>query len=267
MRLPAFGILAGLLASTAFAQAPSLPLGSSNYTLVEADNGKTVGTADVSVGTIPGGYEINSHGELKMPKFSYSFTNGNHLDSQLNIVRDELTGSVNGSQVTFTLASDSTGRQFQINIIASGKATANTVDRHQNLVLLPDLDPGAYIAMTHFALENPPTTWIIVPKQNGLLVPAQYNSRADVSATFQGRATTVHHTSVIVSEQNGITVELYYTSDGRFFEADLPEQNFYVIRDGFRLQNRPHYTPPRGAVPPPDAQQRGESGPQQTQDQ
>jgi hypothetical protein len=77
----------------------------------------------------------------------------------------------------------------------------------------------------------------------------------------------VHHTSVIVSEQNGITIELYYTSDGRLLEADLPEQNFYVIQDGFRLQNRPHYTPPRGSAPPPDTQQPGENGPPQPQNQ
>jgi hypothetical protein len=59
-----------------------------------------------------------------------------------------------------------------------------------------------------------------------------------------------HHTSVVVSEQNGITVELYYTSEGALLEADLPEQNFYVIRDDFKLQTRPHYAPPRGSAPP-----------------
>jgi len=57
-----------------------------------------------------------------------------------------------------------------------------------------------------------------------------------------------------VSEQNGITVEIYYTSEGALLEADLPEQNFYVIRDDFKLQSRPHYTPPHGSAPPPDAQ-------------
>jgi hypothetical protein len=265
MRLRCLALLTALLSATAFAQAPSVPLGSSHFTFVEADKGDTVGSAEASVAGVPGGCQITSHGDLKMTKFTYSFSNSNRLDSQLNIVRDQLTGSVNGSQVAFNLASDATGRQFQISIIASGKTTTNTVDRHQHLALLPDLDPAAYIAMTHFALERPATTWIIIPKQNGLLVPAQYNADPDVNGTFQGRAITVHHTTVIVSEQNGISVEMYYATDGRLLEADLPEQNFYVIRDAFQLQNRPHYTPPRGAAPPPDSQQPGGSGPPQPQ--
>jgi len=252
-----------LVVPAAFAQAPGVPPGTSHYSLVEADNGKTAGSAEASVATIPGGYQITSHGDLKMAKFTYSFTNDNRLDGQLNIVRDELTGTVNGTQVTFNLASDATGRQFQISINAGGKTTTNTVDRHQHLALLPDLDPAAYIEMAHFALEHPPTTWTLIPKQNGVLVPAQYNDRPDVSGTLQGHATTVHHTSVVVSEQNGITVELYYATDGRLLEADLPEQNFYVVGDGFRLQSRPHYTPPRGVAPPQGAQQPGQSAPPQ----
>jgi hypothetical protein len=265
MRLPLFAVLPVLLIPVTSAQSSTLPTGSSQYALVEADNGKTVGSAETSVTTTPGGYQIVSHGDLKMAKFAYSFSNSNRLDSQLNIVRDQLTGSVNGAQVTFDLASDAAGRQFQISINASGKTTTNTVDRHQHLALLPDLDPAAYLEMTHFALENPPTTWIIIPKQNGVLVPAEYTADPDATGTLQGQPTTVHHTSVIVSEQNGITIELYYTSDGRLLEADLPEQNFYVIQDGFRLQNRPHYTPPRGSAPPPDTQQPGENGPPQPQ--
>jgi hypothetical protein len=267
MRLHWLVLLTVLVPFAAFAQAPGVPLGSSQYTLVEAGNGKTVGSAEASVATLPGGYQITSHGDLKMAKFTYSFSNSNRLDSQLNIVRDQLTGTVNGAEVAFNLASDPAGRQFEISIEANGKTTTNTVDRHQHLALLPDLDPAAYIEMVHFALENPSTPWIVIPKQNGLLVPAQYNAQADVSAVFQGRSTTVHHTSVIVSEENGITVELYSTSDGRLLEADLPEQNFYVILDGFQLQSRPHYTPPRGTAPPPGAQQPGEDEPPQPQNQ
>jgi YD repeat-containing protein len=265
MRLLGFAIVPLLFVPPAFAQAPGVPAGSTRYTLVEADNGKAVGSAEASVTTVPGGYQITSRGDLKMAKFSYSFSNTNRLDSQLNIVNDQLTGTVNGAQVTFNLASDPAGRQFQVSIEASGKTTTNTVDRHQNLALLPDLDPAAYIEMAHFALENPPTPWIIVPKQNGLLVPAQYNAQPDVSGTLQGHSTVVHHTTVTVSEENGITVELYYSGDGRLVEADLPEQNFYVVADGFRLQNRPHYTPPRGAAPPPDNQQPDVNQPPQPQ--
>ena len=186
------------------------------------------------------------------------FTNENRLDSQLNVVRDQLTGTVNGSQVTFSLNSDPSGRQFQASIVAAGKTTTNAFDRHQNTALLPDLDPAAYVAMAHFALAHPPTTWIVIPKQNGLLVPAEYDTQPDVKGTFHGQPVDAHHTSVVISEQNGFTVELYYTSEGALLEADLPEQDFYVIRDDFKLQNRPHYTPPRGPAPPAGAEPQGQ---------
>jgi hypothetical protein len=250
MRLSLFSALTPLVcAGAAFAQAPAIPAGQSHFNIVTANDGKTVGSADSNVATAPTGYQITSHGDLKMAKFAYTFTNESRLDTTLNIVHDKLTGTVNGAQVTFTMGSDPTGRQFQINIDAAGKTTTNTVDRHQHTVLLPDLDPAAYTAAVHFAIEHPATTWIVIPKQTGLLLPSLYTPLADVHGTFHGQPVDAHHTSVVVSEQNGITVELYYTSEGALLEADLPEQNFYVIRDDFKLQSRPKYIPPHGTAP------------------
>jgi hypothetical protein len=251
MRLSLLSALAPVvLAGAVFAQAPTVPAGQSHFSIVQVNDGKTVGSTDCSVATAPGGYQISSHGDLKMAKFTYTFTNENRLDSQLNVVHDQLSGTVNGAQVTFHVGSDPSGRQFQVSIDASGKTTTNTFDRHQHTTLLPDLDSAAYTEMVHFALERPANTWIVIPKQNGLLVPAEYTAQPDVHATFHGQPVDAHHTSVIVSDQNGFSVELYYTSEGALLEADLPEQNFYVIRDDFKLQSRPHYTPPRGAAPP-----------------
>ena len=262
MRLPLLSVVATFaFAGVVFAQAPAVPAGQSHFNIVQASDGKTVGSADCSVATTPGGYQITSHGELKMPKFTYTFTNDNRLDSHLNVVHDQLTGTVNGAQVTFHLASDASGRQFQVSIDASGKTTTNTFDRHQHTVLLPDLDSAAYIEMAHFAIEHPDVTWIVIPKQNGVLVPAQYNPESDVHGTFHGQPVDAHHTSVIVSEQNGISVELYYTSEGALLEADLPEQNFFVVHDGFKLIDRPQSTPPRGIAPPPQAAQQQQQQP------
>jgi YD repeat-containing protein len=266
MRLSLLSVLAPFVfAGSLFAQATAVPAGQSHFTIVEANDGKTVGSADCNVSTVPSGYQITSHGELKMPKFTYSFSNDNHLDSQLNIVHDQLSGQVNGTQVTFTLGSDPSGRQFQVSIDANGKTTTNVFDRHQHTVLLPDLDPAAYSAMAHFAIEKPATTWIVIPKQEGLLVPALYTDRASVHGTFHGQPVDARHTTVTVSDQNGITVELYYTGEGALLEADLPEQNFYVIRDDFKLQARPHYEPPRGTAPPSQGapQQPGQQPPPQ----
>lgn len=251
MRLTLFSALAPIVfAGAVFAQAPGVPTGDAHFTIVQANDGKSVGTAECTVATAAGGYQISSRGDLKLSKFSYSFTNDDRLDSQLNVVRDQLSGTVNGSQVTFSMNSDPAGRQFQLNITASGKTTTNTVDRHQHTVLLPDLDPAAYLAMAHFALAHPATTWTVIPKQTGLLIPALYTGDPDAKGTFHGQPVDAHHVSVTVSEQNGVTVEVYYTSEGDLLEADLPEQNFNVVRDDFKLQNRPHYAPPRGEAPP-----------------
>lgn len=251
MRSSSLFLSLSLLASLAIsAWAQGVPIGTNHYALVEVNDGKTVGSADCTVGSAASGYQIDSHGSMSLAKFSYSFTNSDRLDGQLNIVRDQLSGTVKDQQVSFTLGSDSTGRQFQTNVAANGKDTTDTFDRHQHTVVLPDLDPAAYVEMAHFALEHPPTAWVVIPKQNGLLIPADYEPQPDAHGTLQGQAVLVHHTTVAVSSQNGITVEIYYTNDGTLLEADLPEQNFYVIHDGFRLENRPQYQPPRGAAPP-----------------
>jgi hypothetical protein len=260
MRLARFSSLLafagfGFAAVPSFAQAPGVPVGQAHYAIVEANNGKAVGSADVTVGSLPAGYQIDSHGEMKLSKFSYSFSNSGRLDEHLNIVHDQLTGSVNGSAVTFGMASDSTGKQFQVKINANGKDTTNSFDRHQHTVLLADLDPSAYVVMAHFALEHPATTWVVIPKQEGVLVPSNYEARVDAHGTLQGQGVLAHHMSVVVSAENGITVEIYYTNDGSLLEADLPEQNFYIVRDGFKLENRPKYAPPRGQAPPPQQQQ------------
>ena len=268
MRLILFSALApAIIAGAVFAQAPAVPAGQAHFSIVQANDGKNVGSADCTVTAVSGGYRISSHGDMKIPKFTYSFTNENRLDGQLNIVRDQLSGTVNGSQVTFGMNSDPSGRQFQVSIVASGKTTSNSFDRHQHTALLPDLDPAAYVAMAHFALAHPPTTWIVIPKQNGLLVPADYNAQPDVKGTFHGQPVDAHHTSVAISEENGFTVEVYYTSEGALLEADVPEQNFYVIRDDFKLQSRPHYTPPRGQAPPPDQGQPPQNAAPPTQPQ
>lgn len=259
MRLPVLA-LAFSLPVPLIAQ--GVPVGQNHYSLVQASDGKAVGSADCTVSSVASGYQIDSRGNITLAKLSYSFSDSNRLDPQLNIVHDQLSGTVNGQQVTFSLTSDPSGRQFQASIVASGKTTTNSFDRHQRTVLLPDLDPAAYIEMAHFALAHPPTAWGIIPKQNGVLVPADYEPQADAHGTLQGQGVLVHHTSVVVNAVNGITVEIYYTNDGTLLEADLPEQNFYVIHDGFRLENRPQYQPPRGSAPPPEQQQPGQPGQQ-----
>ena len=253
-------LLAG--SSAVFAQS-ALRAGVTQYTVTQ--DGKQVGDAQASVATISGGSVLTSSGGMKLDKFSYSFQSAATVDSEGNLVRDRLTGSVHGAKVSgndiqFDTASDSTGRNFQINITADGKHTTNTLTRHRNTVLMPDLDPAAYTLMAHLALSRPQTAWILVPKQDGILVPADYRLLTDLSGTLNGQHITVKHSAVAVGMQNAIVVELFYTASGDLLEADLDAQGLHVAQDGFKLLNRPKPVPPPASAPP---QQDDQQAPQQ----
>ena len=257
-----FGLLSLLpLAAGSYAQtaAPALATGSANYAVYQGD--KVVGSGDYNIQSSANGYNVTSHGKLKLTKFTYNFTNTQHLDGERNLVSDQLSGNVNGSDVTFTINADPTGRQFQISIDANGKKTQNTVDRHQHLVLLPDLDPAAYVLLTRVVMENPPTSWILIPKQDGILVPSTITRRPSLHGKLSGSLMDVQYATVSMSSENPISVDLFYTSDGTVMEADLPQQNFFVVRDGFKLVDRPKAsTPPN---PPPLNPQQNGGAPQQ----
>jgi hypothetical protein len=257
MRFSSFSFLLALLIPAGVVQAQTaIPAGSEHYKIFQGD--KVVGSSQYSVTPTAAGYTITSSGDLRLSKFSYDFNNTQYLDHMLNLVSDRITGTVNGSAVTFTATSDPTGRQFNINVNAKGKDQQNKFDRHQHLALLPDLDAAGYMLLTRVGLENPQVSWVLIPKETGLLVPTVYNGDAAVRGRLGGREINVQHTTVAVSAQNAINVELFYTPDGQLMEADLPQQNFYVVRDGFKLINRPKFTPPRSPepnVPPPNSQQ------------
>jgi hypothetical protein len=264
MRLLIFALTLLLPAGMLHAQT-AVPAGTSHYTITQ-DN-KTVGSAEFTATSIAGGYTITSRGNLHLSKLNYSFTNTQKLDRALNLVSDEITGTVNGSPVTISIKADPTGRQFNISVMAKGKTTQNTVDRHQHLALLPDLDAAGYMLLTRIGMENPQVSWALIPKDEGLLVPTIYQRQPDVRGRLDGRDITVQHTTATVSAQNAINVELFHTQDGRLLEADLPQQNFYVSLDGFKLTNRPKFAPPRSPEPPPQQQGEPQDSEQQPEQQ
>jgi len=266
MRFSGFSFLLALLIPMGLVQAQTgIPAGSEHYKVFQGD--KVVGSSQYTVTPTTAGYTITSQGGLRLSKFSYDFNSTQYLDHMLNLVSNQITGTVNGSAVTFDVNTDSTGRKFLIHVDAKGKAQQNTIDRHQHLALLPDLDAAGYMLLTRVGLENPQVSWVLIPKETGLLVPTVYNRDADVQGRLNGRDITVQHTTVAVSAQNAINVELFYTPDGQLMEADLPQQNFFVVRDGFQLINRPKFAPPRSpepnAPPPPNGQQQQQQQPQQ----
>ncbi|MFT4112715.1 hypothetical protein [Silvibacterium sp.] len=258
-------LLLSVLALPAAAMAQSLPSGSAHFILYQGD--KTVGVADRTVQPTGVGYTLTSQGKLSLSKFNYSFNQTQHVDKGLNLVSSQISANVNGKPVTFGVRTDSTGREFQLAIGAEGKNTQNTVDRHQHLVLLADLDPAAYTLLTQIVIQKPQTSWVLIPKQEGLLVPTEITPDPSVRGRLGGNQVDVQHATVVVGEQNPVSVELFYGRDGDLLEADLPEQNFYVVRDGFKLIDRPKPNLPRGTAPSAQDQQGQQQGqyPQQQQ--
>lgn len=253
MRHLGFSFLLAFVLPAGMMQAQTaLSAGSSHYSVQQGD--KTVGSSEYTVTPTAAGYTISSHGDLHLSKLSYSFTNSQNLDHMLNLVSDQITGTVNGSPVTFSARADSSGRSFQIDVNAKNNDTQNTVDRHQHLALVPDLDAAGYMLLARIGMANPQISWVLIPKENGLLVPSVYTRDANVRGRLDGRDVDVLHMTVTVSAQNAINMELFYSQEGRLLEADLPEQNFFVVRDGFKLINRPKFAPPRSPdanAPPP----------------
>ncbi len=255
--LPIFACSA--LAFSALAQAPA------QFHITQ--NGKTLGEAHISVLEAGGADHWSSGGSMQLADFAYSFQNTATTDAQSNLVRDELSGSVHGGKVSasdihFDAESDATGRQVRITVNAAGVTTNNTVDRHQYMVLAPDLDPAAYTLMARVALRQPQTGWVLIPKENGILVPAMYTRAADLAGSLNGRAVPVRHTVVALGGEQALVIELFYTPEGELMEADLDAQGFRVERAGWRLPNHPAPAPPpKGEAPP--AQPTQELPPQQ----
>jgi len=252
-QLKLFLCAAAFFATTTFAQTTLTP-GTVSYTIQQ--NGKTLGAASYTIESAPNKYLITSNGKMTEDKFSYAFSNTQKLDLSLNLVTDQLSGVVSGKAVSFNATSDPTGRQFKLNISANGTQQTNAVDRDQNTALLTDLDPAGYLILARIALRNPTNAWALIPKENGFLVPVKFSPQPDTQGRLHGQPITVKHISAAISTQNAITIELFCSPDGHLLEADLPEQNFYVIRDGFKLTNRPKPpAPPHGEAPPPQDQQ------------
>jgi hypothetical protein len=257
MKLLNLFLCAATFTAASFAQTTLTP-GTVNYTIEQ--NSKKLGSASYTVQDAPNKYILTSTGKMAEDKFSYAFSNSQKLDRSLNLITDQLSGVVSGKAVSFNAASDSTGRQFKLNISANGTQQTNAVDRDQNTALLTDLDPAGYLVLTQIAMRNPANSWALIPKENGFLVPVKFSPQPDQQGHLNGQSIPVKYVSAAISLQNAITVELFYSPDGQLLEADLPQQNFYVIRDGFKLANRPKPpAPPHGqAAPPPQDQQQNQ---------
>jgi hypothetical protein len=152
-----------------------------------------------------------------------------------------LSATVNGSAVNVTGKPDAAN--FLLNISANGRSTTTRLTAHSAPVFLPDFDPGGLqTLLTLAANQNGRDLWAILPKQAGSIESVQLATYADEHGTLDGNAVAVHH---LVATIAGGQTDLFSSPDNQLVQAELPQQGFSLIRNGFVLA-----PPKRPAAPP-----------------
>jgi hypothetical protein len=91
--------------------------------------------------------------------------------------------------------------------------------------------------------QNNRDIWAIVPKQAGSVAPVELATYADEQGTLNGKPIAVHH---LVATIAGATTDLFSGPENQLLQAELPQEGFALLRDGFVL------TPPKKPIAPPE---------------
>jgi hypothetical protein len=208
-----------------------------------------VGTASFNFVSTPEGYDSTSTVRVSMKGLEYAFSKTEKLSAANELRHAELSATVNGSVVRVVAAPD--GAQFVLDISANGKSSTARVAAHPAAVFLPDFDPGALETLLALGVSrNNRDLWAILPKQSGdqaaTTTAIQLATYQDLQGTLNGRPIVVHH---LVATMAGTSTDLFSGPENQLLQAELPQEGFALIRDGFVL------TPPARAGPAPAVQQ------------
>jgi hypothetical protein len=114
---------------------------------------------------------------------------------------------------------------------------------HDAAVSLPDFDPGALETLLTLSVAgNNRDLWAIIPKKEGSIEPVQMATYADEQGSLDGKPIIVHH---LVATIAGSAMDLFSGPENQLLQAELPQQGFALIRNGFVL------TPPAKPSAPP----------------
>jgi hypothetical protein len=225
----------------------SLPASAQSVTFTLAQHGHQVGTASFAVTPAPSGHLSTSQVHISMQGLNYALSKTEQLSPAGHLRHAQISATVNGSAVNLTAAPDSA--QYLLNVSANGRATTSRLAFHADAVMLPDFDPGAL--QTLLDLTNAPANarvglWAIIPKQAGnevgSIAPIQLATYRDEQGTLDGKPISVHH---LIATIAGTRTELFSGPSNQLLQAELPQQGFALVRDGFVL------TPPAHPSAPP----------------
>lgn len=234
-----FPALAGFLALGPLAVAPMASAQAGAYEILL--NGKSVGSATCNFAPGAQGYDSTSIVRVSMPGLDYSLSKTEKLSSSNELEHVLLNGVVNGEAVSIVAVPDS--QQIVLEISANGRKTTSRLAAHPGAVVMPDFDPGAFDTLLALAaMHNNRGLWAILPVKEGSIEPVQLATYADEQGTLDGKPIAVHH---LVATISGTKADLFSGPSNRLLQAELPQQGFALVRNGFVLKPSA-----RAAAPP-----------------
>jgi len=238
-RISSFIAIAALFAVCSII--PSLAASAQSGDFTVSQHGKPVGTAGFHFTSTSSGFDATSIVRVSMQGLDYQLSKTEKLSFSNRLVHVQLSAIVNGSAVHVTAAPDST--QLLMNISANGRSSTTRLDAHNTAVFLPDFDPGALETLLALAAtNNNRDLWALLPRQSGSVDPIQLATYADEKGTLDGKPVTVHHLVATIAGQD---THLFSGPENQLLQAELPQEGFALVRNGFVL------TPPSKPVAPP----------------
>jgi hypothetical protein len=225
--------------SALLALAPAARAQSASF--IVSQHGKPVGTATATFVANPHGYDTTSIVHVAMEGLNYNLSKTEHLTSANQLKHVDLSATVNGSAVNVIAAPDA--NRILLNTSANGRSSTTGLAKHDAAVFFPDFDPGALETLLALAVSrNNRDLWVIIPKKSGSIEPIQLATYADEQGTLDGKPIAVHH---MVATIAGARTDLFSGPENQLLQAELPQQGFALVRDGFIL------TPPAKPGAPP----------------
>ena len=202
--------------------------------------GHVVGDAAFHITRGGDGYDSTSTVQVSMQGLEYALSKTERLGPARHIEHEQLSATVNGSAVSVNGKPE--GANFLLNMSANGRSSTSRLAAHPAAVFLPDFDPGALEILLKLAnTQNNRDLWAILPKQAGSVEPIQLATYADEHGTIDGKPITVHHLVAIIA---GMDTDLFSGPGDQLLQAELPQQGFSPVRQGFVL------APPKRPVVP-----------------
>ena len=235
------------LAFAAVIAVGSLAASAQSASFSVSQNGHSVGTASYTFHSTPAGYSSEALVRISMEGLNYALSKTERLDKTHRLEYVLASGTVNGTAVNIVARPDAA--QLLLNTSANGRASTTRLDGHVGAVFMADFDPGALQTLLALCVtQRGRDLWAVIPKEAGSVASVEMATDAPEQGTLDGKPIQVQHLTANIS---GAKTEIFAGPQNQLLQAELPQQGFALVRNGFVL------TPPKKPIAPP------ESAPQQ----